>query len=261
MPVGEQLAAERRKQGRTLLEVESSTNIMRRLLQQLEEGRYGELPSPAYVRGYIQNYAHFLGMDAEPLLREFETDVKTAALRLPRLDELPERTVIARRDQVHHIAPKAWFMLVIALAAIALAAWAFTAFFSAGDEPLPILPETTSPSIDATGTAPGETSPSTPIGEATPRTATDGASPAAAPFILQVRVAQSQASWVRVQVDGLVAYEGTLSGGQSKEWTVTQAATIRVGKPDAVMITRDGKQVTLPRTQGIGEMTISAQPE
>jgi len=103
MPVGEKVAAERRKQGRTLLEVEAATNIRRRLLELLEEGRYGDLPSPAYVRGYIQNYAHYLGLDAEPLLREFDLDIRAAKVPVPRLDELPERPAVSRRDQVHHV--------------------------------------------------------------------------------------------------------------------------------------------------------------
>jgi len=64
-----------------------------------------------------------------------------------------------------------------------------------------------------------------------------------------------------VTVDGLVAYEGTLSGGQKKEWTVQESATVRAGKPDAVAVLKDGGVVEMPRSEGIGEITISNQPE
>lgn len=263
MPVGEKLAAERRKQGRTLLEVEAATNIMRRLLELLEEGRYGDLPSPAYVRGYIQNYAHYLTMDAEPLLREFDLDVRAAKVHVPRLEDLPERPVIARRDQVHHIAPKAWTFLTLALLAVALVAWAVTAFLGGDDAPPPIPPATATSTIDATATAPGEaTSTTTASGTTNVDVPATGAeAQAGAPFILEVRVAASQASWVRVTVDGLIAYEGTLSAGQTKEWTVSETATVRTGKPEAVTVLRDGEPVEVPRSAGIGEITISAQPE
>src|SRR5665648_906336 len=204
MPVGEKLAAERRKQGHTVLEVESATNIMRRLLELLEEGRYDALPSPAYVRGYIQNYAHYLGLDAEPLLREFDTDIRAAKVHVPRLDELPERTVIARRDQVHSIAPKTWTLIVVALIFVALTIWALTALIGGGETPPPIPPATTTETIEATGTLPGVTSGSvTPSVGTEPDGATDNGQPATdAPFILEVRVAASQASWLRVTVDG-----------------------------------------------------------
>lgn len=257
MPVGEKLAAERRKQGRTLLEVEAATNIMRRLLQLLEEGRYGDLPSPAYVRGYIQNYAHYLGLDVEPLLREFDLDIRAAKVHVPRLDELPERPAVSRRDQVHHIAPKTWTILLVAIVAIALVAWAASAFLGGDAAPPPIPLETTSQTVEPTATPGVTTETAAPSGTNSPPIT--GELPQA--FTLVVSVNAGQASWVRVTVDGLVAYEGTLSGGQEKEWTVQESATVRAGKPDAVSVLKDGEAVEMPRSAGIGEITILTQAE
>jgi len=257
MPVGEKLAAERRKHSRTLLEVEAATNVRRRLLELLEEGRYGELPSPAYVRGYIQNYAHYLGLDAEPLLREFDLDIRAAKVHVPRLDELPERPAVSRRDQVHHVSPKAWATVVIALIVIALAAWAAGAIFGDDTAPLPIPPQTTTSTVEPTA-SPGVTT-ETPPPDNTSGPPITGELPQA--FTLQVSVEAGQASWVRVTVDGLVAYEGTLSGGQEKEWMVQESATVRAGKPDVVAVLKDGEAVEMPRSEGIGEITISVQPE
>jgi cytoskeletal protein RodZ len=257
MPVGEKLAAERRKQGRTLLEVEAATNIMRRLLELLEEGRYNDLPSPAYVRGYIQNYAAYLHLEPEPLLREFDLDVTAARVHVPRLDELPERPAVSRRDQVHHVSPKAWSLLVAAIVVVALIAWAASAFLEGGTAPPPIPPDTTSETVEPTA-APGVTTETAPPNGSESPTIT-GALPQA--FTLRVGVGTGQASWVRVTVDGLVAYEGTLSGGQEKEWTVQEGATVRAGKPDVVTVLKDGEAVEMPRTSGIGEITLSAEPE
>jgi len=257
MPVGEKLAAERRKQSRTLLEVEVATNIMRRLLELLEEGRYSDLPSPAYVRGYIQNYAQYLGLDAEPLLREFDLDIKAAKVHVPRLDELPERPAVSRRDQVHHVSPKAWGIVVVAILAIALVVWVASAILGGDTAPLPIPPATTTPTVEPTAT-PGVTT-ETIVPESTSGPPITGELPQS--FRLHVSVNEGQASWVRVTVDGLVAYEGTLAGGQEKEWTVHESATVRAGKPDAVVVLKDGEAVVMPRSSGIGEITISTQPE
>ncbi len=60
-----------------------------------------------------------------------------------------------------------------------------------------------------------------------------------------------------VTVDGLKAYEGTLAGGQSKEWTVTKNAEVRIGKPSEVTVTRDGETVEPTPSNGIGIVTLS----
>ena len=81
-------------------------------------------------------------------------------------------------------------------------------------------------------------------------------------FALTVSVAPGDSSWVRVLVDGLVAYEGTLPGGEPKSWTVGTSAVIRAGKPTAVTVTRDGSEVEFPpATDGIAEVTLSATEE
>ncbi len=61
MPVGEKLAALRRERGKTLPDLEDATKIMGRMLSALENDRWDELPDPVYVKGYIQNYAQYLG--------------------------------------------------------------------------------------------------------------------------------------------------------------------------------------------------------
>ncbi len=58
--LGETLANERRRQGKTLSDVEAATRIRGRLIESLEHGDYDALPSPAYVKGYIQSYASYL---------------------------------------------------------------------------------------------------------------------------------------------------------------------------------------------------------
>ncbi|HAL29256.1 MAG TPA: hypothetical protein DCP20_00880, partial [Coriobacteriia bacterium] len=115
------------------------------------------------------------------------------------------------------------------------------------DTPPPIAPETT-----ATPTAPG----------ASTETTTPGAgvtTPPEGSFTLAVVVTPGDSSWVRVLVDGLLAYEGTMPGGESKEWTVSTSAVVRAGKPEAVTITRDGVPVEMPDSgDDIAELTLSA---
>ena len=72
--VGEILAAERRRQGKSLADVVDGTKIRGRLLDALEKGRYDDLAHPAYVKGYIQSYARYLEIPATPLLEQFKME-------------------------------------------------------------------------------------------------------------------------------------------------------------------------------------------
>lgn len=242
MPVGERLVALRRERGKTLSDVESATKIMGRMLSALENGRFDELPATVYVRGYIQNYAQYLGVDPAPLLEEYARDLGTHEEHTP-LRRIPERTVVPHRLDVHSIPRRAWIAAAIAIPVIALVVWGVSALVGRDDTPPPIAPEATSTVEPLTGGSTGDTTGESAVGA----------------FILKIEVAPGQSSWVQARVDGLIAYEGTLPGGESKMWTVTDAAVVRVGKPDAVTLTRDGTAVAFPAvTDGIAEVTLSA---
>ena len=251
MPVGKKLAAERRSQSKTLVEVVNATKIMGRILESLENERWEELPAPSYVKGYIQNYAQVLGLDPKPLIEEYQKDITTAApasAKYP-LRNLPERQVVPHRHEVHAIPTKAIIAVVGAFVLVVLALWAISALVDRDDTPPPIAPETTSTPITP-GTTSGETSASV---TTTPTDVPEGA------FALALSVTPGDSSWVRVLVDGLVAYEGTLPGGEQKSWTVTSNAVVRVGKPTAVTVTRDGETLEFPPiSEGIAELTLSA---
>jgi cytoskeletal protein RodZ len=246
MPVGETLVALRRERGKTLADVESATKIMGRMLSALENGRFDELPATVYVRGYIQNYAQYLGVDPAPLLEEYARDLGTHKEHAP-LRHIPERTVVPHRLDVHTIPRQAWIAVAVAVLVIALAVWGISALLRRDETPRPIAPETT-----ATAGVEASTDAETSVTDV----AAEGA------FILKLEVIPGQSSWVQVRVDGLIAYEGTLPGGESKMWTVTDAAVVRVGKTDAVLLTRDGRSVAIPAaTDGIAEVDLSATIE
>lgn len=252
MPVGDKLAAERRKQGKSLKEVSAATHIMFRLLESLEGGRFDELPSAVYVRGYIQNYAQFLGMDSAPLLEEFQSDLGGRRPRDARLEDLPDTAVVPMRNQMHHIPTRTWLMLVGGLVVLGIALWAVGALTSRQTELPPIPPSSATSTAEPTAT-PGVT---TETAEA-PAASETAPVPGAA-FVLRVSVEPGSASWLRVVVDGKRAYEGTLTGGKSREWTVAHEASVRVGKPGSVTVTRDGVPVTLKSADGVAVATITA---
>jgi hypothetical protein len=239
--VGEILAAERRRQGKTISDVVEGTKIRSRLLDALEQGDHDVLPSPAYVKGYIQSYARYLEIPAEPLLEQYKRDAgdavrKPGPVRPSYLEGIPAETVVPGRDRVHEIPQRVWIVAAAAGAVVVLLLCIIT-FMSGGSPAANTNPLT--PGSETTSTSPGAGSSSA---ATTTVVTTEGG------FKLRVSVRAGMASFVKVTYDGLTGVNGTMQDGQSKEWLVTQQAEIIVGKPDAVVITRDGQPVTIPST-------------
>jgi transcriptional regulator with XRE-family HTH domain len=70
--LGHILREARETKGLTLREVQEKTRISSRFLEALEMGDYDRLPTPTHVRGFLRNYARFLGLDPNPLLERYE---------------------------------------------------------------------------------------------------------------------------------------------------------------------------------------------
>jgi cytoskeletal protein RodZ len=249
--VGEILSAERRRQGKQISDVVERTKIRSRLLEALEEGRYDDLPSSAYVKGYIQAYARYLEIPAEPLLEQFKTESASTVRRLAPADrylaEIPVNPIVPKRGTAHEIPRNVW---IIAAAGIVLVVLLLCALSQCGG---PSTGANTTPAaVPATGSA-------VPSAGATvaPAPTTTTTTPSATGFKLRISVRAGLASTVKVTVDGLVGFDGTMQSRESQEFQVTGYATVIVGRPSAVVVTRDGQPVTLPSTAN-AQITLTA---
>ena len=65
---GKYLKAERESQDLSLKEVSESTKIPERLLKAIEEDQYEIISSPVYVRGFLDAYARYLGLDSNEII-------------------------------------------------------------------------------------------------------------------------------------------------------------------------------------------------
>jgi cytoskeletal protein RodZ len=74
LTLGEKLKKLRSERRISLGEVSKHTRIQVKYLEYLEEGRYEKLPVDVYVRGFLKNYADFLAIDANVLIRLYEKE-------------------------------------------------------------------------------------------------------------------------------------------------------------------------------------------
>ena len=253
--VGDMLAAERRRQGKTLADIAEKTCIRLRLLEALEEGAYGQLPNPAYVRGYIQNYAAALDMSAEPFLEAYRSEEPASKDTAPEPHPSLGEPILPRRDQAHAIPTRLLVGVVAVIAAIILV-WVTLSIVGGPEvEPDPLPPsveDTQTSSDEPTEAVPGITDADTlseaPVVEEEPP----------GPFEITVAVAIDDVSWLRVIVDDQNVFEDILGSGESRTWDVIEAASVRIGRPSAVSITKDGQPVLIPSDTDLPTVEITA---
>src|SRR3954449_6983894 len=68
----ERLYAARERKGVDLYRAERDTKIRARYLAALERGEYRELPGAVYTKGFLRNYAAYLGLDPDEILRQWK---------------------------------------------------------------------------------------------------------------------------------------------------------------------------------------------
>lgn len=68
--LGEIFKGRRKEMNVSLKEAENATSIRASYLHSIEEGDVSKLISPIYAQGFVRQYATFLGLDGEKIVRE-----------------------------------------------------------------------------------------------------------------------------------------------------------------------------------------------
>lgn len=233
--LGEILRQAREDKGLSLAQVEEATKIRSTYLQALEEDDFERLPAPVYVRGFLKNYAKFLGLDAEQILALYQGPQAQTGASVPRMLDEPLEPLSWRR----------WWplgLVLLAIAAVAIGLWGYQRYYGT----LPFVRPEATPTLAPTSTvaAPSPTAlPATataaPTSTATP-SPTLSPTPTAAVLELSIEIV-GERSWLLVIVDGERAFAGILEPGTKNTWTARERISLRAGNASAVLVTLNGE--------------------
>ncbi len=84
---GGKLRSARTSRGYSLDAVAGELNILKRHVQAIEEENFDALPRFAFARGFVVNYARFLGLDADEFVKEFE-NIYPESKRTKRIEDI-----------------------------------------------------------------------------------------------------------------------------------------------------------------------------
>lgn len=68
---GEELRREREIRGISLKEIADATKISKRFLEALERNDHRTLPAPVFTRGFVREYARYVGLNAEEMVNRY----------------------------------------------------------------------------------------------------------------------------------------------------------------------------------------------
>ena len=68
---GEELRREREIRGISLKEISDATKISKRFLEALERNDHRTLPAPVFTRGFVREYARYVGLNADEMVNRY----------------------------------------------------------------------------------------------------------------------------------------------------------------------------------------------
>ncbi len=119
----ERLLTARERKGVDLFRAERDTKIRARYLAALERGDYRELPGAVYTKGFLRNYALYLGLDPDEILLQWRRERGEGPSSDPVL--VVPRTVTAPRQGIT-ISPKVFGGLLLALVVVIVVGYVAT---------------------------------------------------------------------------------------------------------------------------------------
>lgn len=260
--LGKTLRDERERQKLSVNDIEQGTSIRALYIEAIENGEYDKLPGEVYTRGFIKNYAKFLGLDGDAFSKEFTAEIHGAPPAVP-VEEKPAAQPVVESKPLIETKPvveskpaqpakksskvvgeirgenrgSSGILIVAAvvlIAALAGGAWAFLS--GDGDDVASKPPVQTQP-------VQNQPAPQTPVANANP-------APQAPADSVKIDAKFNGRCWTLVTVDGAVVLEGVVEAGENLSWEGKESVNLRLGDAGAVELIHNGKNLGVQGAAG-----------
>jgi cytoskeleton protein RodZ len=219
---GEILKKRREDLGRDIQEIADLLKIRADYLRAIEEDVFSKLPAPVYTNGYIRCYARYLGIDADSIVEHYTKNLSQ-----------PGPSTIFPVASFRKKSPGIMYaVLLLVCAAVILVYFRYVREGSSDRVALtPAKPET--------------------VAAAPPMPAVDtkrSKEPAAGRHSLGVSAAETTWMYIKFGDDG--TEEMLLRPGESRDWSFSERAYLKVGNAGGIRINLDGSDLGTPGEHG-----------
>ena len=230
---GERLRRERELREVSLNEITAGTRIGPRFLEALENEQWEKLPGGVFNRGFVRAIAHFLGLDEENLLAEYDLARGEQKIQAPAPYEnrLPS--------------PPVWLPILAGLAVLAvLSGLIYAGLFgwhrytahrasshSGTQNSVPAAPQSSAPSSGSSaGAADSSFSSTTSAAPSTTRASS-----------LTLSVSTSAATRVRILADNIVLFDGEMNVGEHHQFVANDQFEVTAADSSTVLLELNGR--------------------
>ena len=235
---GERLKRERELREVTVKEIASATRIAPKFLEALENEDWNKLPGGVFGRGFVRSIARYLGLSEENLLSDY--DLARGETSLPAAQKPEERIP----------SPPKW---IPAVAAALLIAALVGVVFGGRYAWRRYVAHRNARKASAVVSIPSSNAAQNPLVESSPA-APAGAGEKSLP--LELSVAASAATRVKVSADGLAVYDAEPPAGQNLHFSASDKFVVTAADFSALLLELNGQKVMPALTPG-SSSTIS----
>ena len=249
---GEYLKREREMRGVALKDIANATKIRAGLLSALEKNDFNAMPAAPFVKGFIQAYSKYLGIDVQDALLRYESYMRSLAEGEV---TAPQETA-AKPAFISHF-PSSITAIVIAVTLMLIASGIYI-IVSKKETAEPVNSTLLSGQVENKDEAKGEP-PSPPADSGnkkglrsdtaaslppkdinkTRETASDSREAGKAPFTLIIEA--TKPTWVKAEVDGQNPFEVSLREGEKVKWNAKEKFSILIGNAGGANVVFNGK--------------------
>ena len=292
---GERLRRQREMRGVSLEEISKSTKIGTRSLKAIEDEDFEKLPGGIFNKGFVRAYAHFLGLDEEQIVGDFEE-----AWNAYEAERTPQVLAVPEEEAKPSSSGWGWISVLVIVCA-GLAGWYGYQRMHSPEAVAPQVvtpptaqPETSTPSSaaetnqnppaaqppNAPASQPiqnGNASHLSPAGKPLPEpkttassassetspsksAAATAASPKPQPAAIRLQVFAREDSWLSVSADGKDLGQGILAAQKTRSIRAQKEVRLKIGNLGGVEISFNGQPVTLAgQPKEVKELTFTAE--
>jgi len=237
---GEELRKEREIRGISLKEIADSTKISKRFLELIEKNDFESLPAPVFTRGFVREYARYLGLNSDEMVNRYIHFVDSHPVSEETASSRPRTLANRSFRPAPEPARSSWIVPVLIALVVGLIALAFFLYYRGRG---------------LAGSQTVETRATLPVPNFAPASASTARTTAPHPASTQLtlNLTATEKVWVTLSVDGQTVINEVLTPGTQREFKAEKEFRFKtIGNAAGVALTFNGQP--LPPLGGPGEV-------